>query len=428
MDACIKTNKRGDIHGMLETLVILLVYAASTLAFYYGVVCFGRSLLQRTENSQRRSHALLLSFINFIFFTLYGMLGLGLIFNWAAFLVVFYAECRYLFKVSRRSSVFISLCVCMCGLSAMLFSRAVFAIAMDLPLGFFDSAVGGVNNIKAYPVILGYIICFVLFRYCSAEKTVGPLRHLMKTRSQMRMLMVTMLLLMAHLMLQFFLYESTENNLVTKIWSMIACIYMSGGLFFSIKYAIRVGYLCELGSQNDRMQKILSEYKNEEQILRVAASKDTLTGLWLQAQGKNKLQQMTWKGLSFSLCVVDLDGLKYVNDTLGHASGDAYLVAVAEILKKNCRHAQDVVCRYGGDEFVLGFMNLSAQEAELRMAKIAEQVRQCAAQTQLPMEISYGIAQSKQYDSYEKMFAAADGAMYEMKKKHKQQNPAVVRL
>lgn len=121
-------------------------------------------------------------------------------------------------------------------------------------------------------------------------------------------------------------------------------------------------------------------------------------------------------------------GLKYVNDTLGHASGDAYLVAVAEILKKNCRHAQDVVCRYGGDEFVLGFMNLSAQEAELRMTKIAEQVRQCAGQTQLPIEISYGIAQSKQYDSYEKMFAAADGAMYEMKKKHKQQNPAVVRL
>lgn len=73
-------------------------------------------------------------------------------------------------------------------------------------------------------------------------------------------------------------------------------------------------------------------------------------------------------------------------------------------------------------------MNLSAQEAELRMAKIAEQVRKCAGQTQLPMEISYGIAQSKQYDSYEKMFAAADGAMYEMKKKHKQQNPAVVRL
>lgn len=91
---------------------------------------------------------------------------------------------------------------------------------------------------------------------------------------------------------------------------MIACIYMSGGLFFSIKYAIRVGYLCELGSQNDRVQKILSEYKNEEQILRVAASKDTLTGLWLQVQGKNKLQQMTWKGFSFSLCVVDLDGLE----------------------------------------------------------------------------------------------------------------------
>ena len=121
---------------------------------------------------------------------------------------------------------------------------------------------------------------------------------------------------------------------------------------------------------------------------------------------------------------IDLNGLKKVNDKCGHQQGGEYL---CQFVQHHIR-TEDILVRVGGDEFVLGFMNLSAQEAELRMAKIAEQVRQCAGQMQLPMEISYGIAQSKQYDSYEKMFAAADGAMYEMKKKHKQQNPAVVRL
>lgn len=72
-----------------------------------------------------------------------------------------------------------------------------------------------------------------------------------------------------------------------------------------------------------------------------------------------------------SIMILDLDDFKGVNDTFGHATGDAFLQHVAEVIRKTCRN-EDIPCRYGGDEFVVIFPDADTEQAY----SIAQRVRQ----------------------------------------------------
>ena len=95
--------------------------------------------------------------------------------------------------------------------------------------------------------------------------------------------------------------------------------------------------------------------KEEEELLRSMVHEDELTGL-LNRRGFFAMVEQTapraqWRDARLLLMYVDVDGLKQVNDRLGHAAGDAVLVAAAETLRATFR-AEDVLARIGGDEFV----------------------------------------------------------------------------
>jgi len=74
-----------------------------------------------------------------------------------------------------------------------------------------------------------------------------------------------------------------------------------------------------------------------------------------------------------ALIVLDVDGLKPINDAFGHATGDAVLKAVAAVLKSNVR-ASDVIGRMGGDEFALLLWNLSQDDALAKAAALEQAV------------------------------------------------------
>jgi diguanylate cyclase (GGDEF)-like protein len=118
---------------------------------------------------------------------------------------------------------------------------------------------------------------------------------------------------------------------------------------------------------------------------------------------------------------VDLDGFKKVNDSRGHRVGDEFLVAVSRRFRESVRK-EDVVARIGGDEFAVLVQEFAEQE-ELR--QIAQRLIACVARTDEQMGMgmvraSIGIASYPDLvDDYCRLVAAADEAMYRVKRSGK---------
>jgi diguanylate cyclase (GGDEF)-like protein/PAS domain S-box-containing protein len=114
--------------------------------------------------------------------------------------------------------------------------------------------------------------------------------------------------------------------------------------------------------------------KRAEARISYAARHDALTGLPNRAVLQEKMDEATARlardGETFSVFMLDLDGFKYVNDTLGHAAGDRLLIELAERLKGSLRD-NEMVARLGGDEFAV----IQCGEADQREGAVALAVR-----------------------------------------------------
>jgi len=124
-----------------------------------------------------------------------------------------------------------------------------------------------------------------------------------------------------------------------------------------------------------------------------------------------------------ALAVIDVDHFKGVNDTFGHLTGDNVLEVVAQVLGEVVR-ASDVAGRYAGDEFVILFPGTGALEAQ----RVCERLREAVAARRIPVRgaeerwvavsLSIGIAVApRNGDAFEELFASADHALYEAKRR-----------
>ncbi|MEM9468992.1 MAG: GGDEF domain-containing protein [Pseudomonadota bacterium] len=114
------------------------------------------------------------------------------------------------------------------------------------------------------------------------------------------------------------------------------------------------------------------------------------------------------------LLLIDLDGFKDINDTYGHAAGDAALKLVAKTLHMDIRK-MDVAGRLGGDEFVVLFTNTTKAEAESRVEQLIHRLNNLSfiwKGHEIDVYASVGIKQYKAGDKISRVLSAADSAMY----------------
>ena len=115
-------------------------------------------------------------------------------------------------------------------------------------------------------------------------------------------------------------------------------------------------------------------------------------------------------GSPASIIIIDLDGLKEVNDRSGHAAGDALLIRAAMVLKQASR-AYDVTARLGGDEFGILVPETTAAVAEMLATRLASALQQAG------ISASVGVASRRHIaDGLTAAWAAADTAMYNEKR------------
>ncbi|QPF88963.1 GGDEF domain-containing protein [Bradyrhizobium commune] len=174
--------------------------------------------------------------------------------------------------------------------------------------------------------------------------------------------------------------------------------------------------------------KILLDLHHSERNNRLMAHHDLLTGLPNRALNQKLFAEMLdgpWPDAAsavskLTVFCVDLDGFKGVNDRFGHAAGDAVLVAVAKRLCASVRDA-DVVCRIGGDEFVILLPDTTDDEAvaiaQLIIARVAEPFDFTPAAR---VGASIGLASAPRDGvTADELLSAADRAMYEAKRRGK---------
>lgn len=163
-----------------------------------------------------------------------------------------------------------------------------------------------------------------------------------------------------------------------------------------------------------------------EENLTIAAYTDPLTGIYNRQIGLEMLakfiNELKIDSPVFTMCFMDLDDLKYVNDKHGHSAGDKYIKTVVDLIKQSIRQS-DVFARIGGDEFLVLFPKC---KSEVVISIIQEAAKSLAAinDSNTPKtyySISYGILEVNDKDDsdMEALLAEASALMYKMKDEYK---------
>lgn len=157
----------------------------------------------------------------------------------------------------------------------------------------------------------------------------------------------------------------------------------------------------------------VTERKHLEERLTEMGYRDALTGLYNRGYFEEELKRLDRRrGGSVGLIIVDVDGLKVVNDALGHDAGDELLKRTAQTLLECFRH-DDLVARIGGDEFAVLLNDVTMEDlrqAGRRIMKTAEEDN-CGNAPVLSLSLGYAVGEDSSTRMRE-LFRAADDNMY----------------
>ena len=176
-----------------------------------------------------------------------------------------------------------------------------------------------------------------------------------------------------------------------------------------------------------KISNIFLKIQDYQLELNRKATYDSLTGTYnrrmiLQILGQN-IKLAKRQHTHVSVCFIDVDKLKYINDHLGHKIGDSLLVNVTKIIKENIREV-DSLARMGGDEFLIVFPNCAKEKAEEIWQRILEDFKKFNEENKFySIEVSHGISQFDMIHikNVDELITEADEKMYKEKNRKREE-------
>jgi diguanylate cyclase (GGDEF)-like protein len=159
-------------------------------------------------------------------------------------------------------------------------------------------------------------------------------------------------------------------------------------------------------------------------LSRLQADSDPLTGLLNRRAMENRVRDLRNDGEPFALAMIDLDRFKNLNDTFGHDTGDRALRLFSRTLSEALRDT-DIVCRYGGEEFIVVLPGGDVRTAAPVLHRLRERLANTLADSQVPsFTTSIGLCDSTWADDLQLLINAADRAL--MTAKHEGRDRLVI--
>ena len=183
----------------------------------------------------------------------------------------------------------------------------------------------------------------------------------------------------------------------------------------------------ELEAANQELAKAKALLEKQAEELQALSLQDGLTGLYnrrgFMTLGEHQLKVASRNLTNLSLMFLDLDDLKYINDTFGHAMGDRAIIATAQILQATYLQS-DIIARLGGDEFAVLQICNSENCCNILQERLEKNLQEYNSLPEHPFTLSLSIGfayfNPEQPKDLEELLAQADAQMYEHKKARKE--------
>ncbi|WP_160691734.1 diguanylate cyclase [Clostridium sp. C2-6-12] len=193
--------------------------------------------------------------------------------------------------------------------------------------------------------------------------------------------------------------------------------------FYGLELKARVRTHVELKKMREELEEKNKKLSSAYGKLEVIATTDPLTSLSNRREVTKKLNEeqirFQHNNTPFSIIIADIDYFKNVNDTYGHNSGDYILKTLAQILKNSCRK-QDIISRWGGEEFLLLLPGTNAYGATVLAEKLRSKIENTTFDTgeyKIKVTLTFGINVYDKSQNIDTLISKADSALYEGKQR-----------
>lgn len=217
--------------------------------------------------------------------------------------------------------------------------------------------------------------------------------------------------------------SQNEGNVLIEYFSTLISGYEKTLRSMMKLTKISDGQQTYLQQIQEELQKEIEERKKIEEKLKYYAYTDPMTGVSNRRTGFMALEEQVNRCLRgnnyFSICFIDIDQLKRVNDTYGHVEGDHLIKDIIEIIRISIRKT-DIISRMGGDEFIIIFPECRYNEGKAIMNEVLKRVDEFNEMKLKPYKISfsYGIkevSEDTNIINIDDIIKGADELMYKDK-------------